>query len=425
MVEITNLVEAEQVLADYIPQVKEMLGKDITLERMIPLMQALGNPQDDSRIIHIAGTSGKTSTAYYIASLLKQSGSKVGLTVSPHVDSVTERVQVGLVPLSEDEFCSSLNQFMKIIRALKDQPTYFELLMAFAYWYFAKIKVDYAVIETGLGGLQDASNIATNQNKVCVITDIGHDHMHVLGNTLEAIALQKAGIIHPANQVFMYYQTSPVNKVVSDYATKQSAILNMLSEMSERKIAGNLDYLSNLPLYQQRNWLLAKHVYDQISKRDNLPILSDDKLELSMNVQVPARMETITCQAKTLIMDGAHNQQKIIAFVASFQEKYPYKKAAIVLALKQGKEYEKVLPLLLPICSRLILTTFEVAQDLPLKSLEPAILAKAAKEQGFEHVKIIKKPGLALNSLLTVREELLIITGSFYLLSDIRLLLTK
>lgn len=420
MTRIKNLAEAEQVLAAYIPIVREMTGKDITLERMTPLMESLGNPQNEIKVIHIAGTSGKTSTAYYIASLLKQSGQRTGLTVSPHVDSVTERIQIDLNHIPEKDLCTNLEEFIDTIKNLTMQPSYFELLMAFAYWYFAKMRVDYAVIETGLGGLHDASNVANHSDKICVITDIGYDHMHVLGRSLRAITGQKSGIIHNKNQVFMYAQSKIVNGIVEEYVSKQNAILNMLSESEEKGMVLNLKIADKLPQYQQRNWLLAQRVYQYLIVRDNLPPLSSQKLMCSMDRQIPGRMDISTVQGKTLIMDGAHNEQKMLAFVKSFQALYAGKKSAIVLALKQGKEYAAVMPLLLPICSRLILTTFDGLQDLPSKSIDPKILARAAKKYGFNSVEIEENANAALARLIGCPEELIVITGSFYLLSYIR-----
>lgn len=144
MAQIRNLQEIEAELAKYVPLVKETAAKNITLDRMRPLMTAVGNPQKRLKIIHIAGTSGKTSTAYYISSLLTAAGKKTGLTVSPHVDSVLERVQIDTKILTEKEFASALSEFMTLVENSKLQPTYFELLVAFAYWYFEKTGVDYA-----------------------------------------------------------------------------------------------------------------------------------------------------------------------------------------------------------------------------------------------------------------------------------------
>ena len=413
---IKNIQEAEQVLAAYIPQVRELLGKDLTLDRMKPLLETLGNPQDQLKIIHIAGTSGKTSTAYYITALLKVAGLKVGLTVSPHLDSVTERVQINLEPLPEAEFCQALGEFLDLIASVEPRPTYFELLIAFAYWYFAKVGVDYAVMETGLGGSFDATNVAGKSDKVCVITDIGLDHMHVLGNTVTEIAGQKAGIIHASNQVFMYDQSPAVMEVFEHTTKEKNAILNVLSVSAGE----NGETFDSLPDYQKRNWLLAKFTYDYVAERDSLPPLTSENLAISMQTQVPGRMDVRQVNGKTIVMDGAHNEQKMTAFVESFKALYPDKKAAILLALKEGKEYEAVLPLLEPICSQLIVTSFPSAQDLPTPSIDPQVLATAAKGGGFNNIQTEPDPLMAYQLLQAAAEDMVIVTGSFYLLSSLR-----
>ena len=193
---IRNLSEANAALLPYVSQTPRMTGDDLKLERVMKLMDVLGNPQDKLPVIHIAGTSGKTSTGYYMAALLKAGGKKAGLTISPHIDSVNERVQIGGSPLPEAEFCSELGNFLEIIRGAGQSPSYFELLYAFALWVFVRRGVDYAVVETGLGGLLDATNVTGRADKVCIITDIGFDHEYVLGSGLAQIAAQKIGIVH-------------------------------------------------------------------------------------------------------------------------------------------------------------------------------------------------------------------------------------
>ncbi len=415
MTQIRDMNEAEQILATYIPQVKELLGKDLTLDRMRPMLAVLGNPQDQLKVVHVAGTSGKTSTTYYIAVLLKAAGKRVGHTVSPHVDSITERVQVNLQPLPESEFCHALSEFLDLITDVNPTPTYFELMIGFVYWYFVKINVDYAVIETGLGGSFDATNIVASQDKVSVITDIGLDHMHVLGNTLTDIAGQKAGIIQPGNRVFMHHQSPAVVQVFKDRCAEQQAILNVLSIEQQSSAE-----LQRLPLYQQRNWLLAKAAYDYVAQRDSLPSLNEAQMHKAMHVQVPGRMDVKQVGSKTVIMDGAHNEQKMTAFVASFQKLYPEKTAVVVLALKEGKEYQSVLPLLEPITARLILTTFDAVQDLPARSIYPNLLAAEAKKLGHAHVQVEPDSSKAFSLVLASPEEICIITGSFYLLSCLR-----
>ena len=418
MTRLNNLAEAEAALAHYIPAAQALIGKNITLERMIPLMELLGNPQDQLKIVHLAGTSGKTSTAYYIAAMLQSGGHKVGLTVSPHVDTVNERLQINGQPLPEAEFCTALGEFLDLIADFTPEPTYFELLIAFVYWYFAKTGVDYAVIETGLGGLQDCTNIARQPSKVGIITDIGLDHMHVLGNTVAEIAAQKAGIIHSGNQAFMYDQGEEVTKIFQDYAQAQQAELTLFDQA---KLAAEYiePALQDMPLYQQRNWLLARAVVDYVAKRDGWTVATEAVMQ-SLAVQVPGRMDRQLIGSKTIVMDGAHNQQKMEAFVGSFRQLYPGRTVPILLSMKQGKEYEAVLPLLKPICSQLIITTFDVMQDLPSKSIEPSLLVEAAQADGFEAVEAISDPTEAFNRLMALPGDLAIVTGSFFLLAWIR-----
>jgi len=405
---IRNMQEAEAALRPYVPLVAQLTGKDTTLDRVWPLMELLGNPQDCLKVIHVAGTSGKSSTAYYTAALLEAAGQKAGLTVSPHVDSVAERVQINGRPLPEADFCRLLGEFLEIIQQAGQKPSYFELLYAFALWVFDRQKVDYAVVETGMGGLHDATNVARRADKVCIVTDIGLDHTHILGNNLEEITRQKVGIVHEGNHIFMYGQAEEIMKVVRHRAHEKHAPLHLLPEAAEPKIG-----------YQRRNWLLANYTYQYLAKRDKLPLLSAEKLRQTQTITIPARLETRRLGVKILIMDGAHNAQKMQAFVDSLRQLYPRAKPAILLALKDGKDYESVVPLLAPLAEQVIVTTFDTSQDLPARSMDPEMLAKAFADAGVA-TQSITDQRQAFQALLKSPAEVLIVTGSFYLLSQIR-----
>lgn len=414
---LQTLEEANEALLPYVPLVAELTGKDTTLERIQPLMELLGNPHEQLKILHIAGTSGKTSTAYYIAALLTASGEKTGLTVSPHVDSVTERAQINGKALSEAEFCEELGEFLGLIEKAEQKPSYFELLYAFAIWEFVRQGVTYAVVETGMGGLYDATNVAQQADKVCVITDIGFDHTHILGKTLPEIAKQKAGIIHESNQVFMYQQEPEIMDVIKGHCKAKQAplhIVNQTREMREHHQA-----IGAMPDYQLRNWLLAHAVYMYLVERDDLKHLTRQVLRKTQLVQVPARMDVIQLKGKTIVMDGAHNEQKMTTFVRSFQHLYPGVKPAVMIGLKTGKEYESLVPLLAPLASSVYVTTFETTQDLPVKAMEPAPIAEAFAKHGVLAHSIADQKK-ALQVLLESPENVCIITGSFYLLSQLR-----
>jgi dihydrofolate synthase/folylpolyglutamate synthase len=419
---ISSIYAAEQALQPFVPLVSQLTGKDTTLGRIRPLMKVLANPQDRLRIIHVAGTSGKTSTSYYIAALLGETGNKIGLTVSPHVDCITERVQINGSPVSDEIFCADLGIFLDIIAQVIEKPSYFELLYAFSLWMFDRYSVDYAVVETGMGGLHDATNIAGRQDKVCVITDIGFDHMHILGNTIPEIAAQKIGIVHSKNNVCMYLQSEEVMNVVDAWTRSKDAPLHTTNEDGERARA-RIE-LHNLPAYQQRNWLLAHFVYEFVQRRDSLKLLDSARLMRTISVQVPGRMDVMHYHDKTIVMDGAHNEQKMTAFLNSFMKRYPNSQPVVLIAMKQGKEFQAVVPQLLSIARRIIVTTFDTSQDLPVKSVDPIELAAAFQAVHSDViVDVVQNNEQALEALLMAAETMCIITGSFYLLSQIRKIL--
>jgi dihydrofolate synthase/folylpolyglutamate synthase len=327
-------------------------------------------------------------------------------------------VQINGRPITEELFCRELEEFLGIVRQSGQQPSYFELVYAFALWVISRQNVDYAVVETGVGGLHDATNIADRPDKVCVLTDIGFDHMHLLGATLPEIAAQKAGIIHAHNHAFIYRQSAEIMDVVGQWADQHQAPLHIVDQATEQK--AHADILGAMPDYQRRNWLLANNVYQYLRERDNLPSLTRQASRQTQLVQVPGRMDVRHRGGKTLVMDGAHNQQKMTAFLGSFQQLYPGTEPAVLLALKDGKEYEELIPLLVPLAARLIVTTFRTSQDLPLVSLDPEVLAQALRAGGAANVETIEDSRQAFQALMAAPEELCVITGSFYLLGQIR-----
>ncbi|MFI5270824.1 MAG: bifunctional folylpolyglutamate synthase/dihydrofolate synthase [Candidatus Saccharimonadales bacterium] len=412
---IRTIQDANTALLPYVPLVSQLTGKDTTLDRIRPLMQYLDNPQDKLNVIHIAGTSGKTSTAYFLSSLIRSSGKKVGMTVSPHIDSVTERVQINNEPLYEAKFCSELETFLEKVEESNIKPSYFELLYAFSMWVFVRQEVDYAVIETGMGGLHDATNIIDRPDKICVITDIGIDHAHILGNNLKDIALQKIGIVHAHNQVFCYEQINEVMEVFKDWVDSVHASLNTTTQIEEEENS-DLDF-EGIPYYQQRNWLLAYKVFRYLMKRDKITHLTRQALIESFHVQVPARMEVKEVAGKTIIMDGAHNGQKMVTFIESFKKLFPDKKPIVIIALKKDKDFNEVVEYISEIASNVVTTTFSATQDLMVESMDSDELAAAFKKL---NARSIRNPHEAFEIAMNEAEDAILITGSFYLLSQLR-----
>jgi dihydrofolate synthase / folylpolyglutamate synthase len=404
---ITNLAAANTVLKNFTPNI-QTTNWTFSLERMQDFMNDLDNPQESVKILQVAGTSGKTSTAYYIADMLHQTGKKVGLTVSPHVDNVNERIQINGRPLSEAKFCRLLSEFIALPAVKKANPSYFGLLIGFAFWVFAKEKVDYAVIEVGLGGRLDSTNVIKRHDKVCVITDIGLDHIAMLGDNLPSIAFEKAGIIQSGNQVLMATQSNEVTDVIKHRTTVIGAHLRIVKPHRAP---------SSLPLFQQRNWFVARAAVGYVAQRDEFAF-TDEHALASAKLLIPARMEVVTYKNKTVILDGAHNAQKITALCASIKEKYPQQKLAAVVSFVHDKDesMEAKMTALQGVLSHLIITTFHAQQDMPKWSMNPRIIERAAHAAGLPSVAIIDTPKEAFAQLLARPEPIVLVTGSFYLL---------
>ncbi len=414
MSEFKNLHEVSAALERLIPTGRIVYNQD----NMRTLLNSLDNPQNNLKIIHVAGTSGKTSTSYYVAAGLLAAGHKVGLTVSPHIDSVLERVQLNMRPLDETKFAAYFSEFLPLVDSSGVRPSYFECLIAFAYWVFDREKVDYAVIEVGLGGRKDATNMVTRADKVCVITDIGFDHTEILGDTLAQIAYEKAGIIGSTNRVFMYEQEAEVMAVIDDIVAEKQADLKLIQEILSASIP------RHLPLFQRRNWFLAMNVVDAVLAKP----LTKLQREKASHTRIPARMEIIDKPPHTIILDGSHNGQKMQILVVSLASRFPDQKFAVLagfVEVSNPRAFE-ALDALMPLIGSIIFTEFSGKQDGYKKGINADILSDYIKTRNPAIVPIvIKDPSQAYQALLKIPDKLLLVTGSFYLLNHIRPLVFK
>lgn len=413
MPKLQTIQEVEQALLPLAATTKWTTGKNIAAARTKRLLDYVGNPQQCMRLVHVAGTSGKTSTTSYLAAQLHAGGATVGHTTSPHIDSVTERVQINGRPLSDAAFCQYSSRFLGLIQAFTPAPSWQEYFTAFALWVFGQEQVDYAVLETAVGGLYDATNAVTSANKVCVITDIGYDHMELLGSTLESITVNKAGIIHPGNTAIMYPQGPVVTNGVQEYASRHSAQVILATQS---KINGIL------PHFQQRNWELALAAYQFIAERDKLPQLPPDAIRATQAIVIPGRMEQVQIKGTTIIMDGAHNPQKMAALVDSFGGAYPNMQVPVVLALKDSKDIAGTIAPLVRIASTVLITTFPPVAGISTTAADPQAIAAELQAQGVVSYQIIPDPLECFYAAVAIAHSnnSVLITGSFYLLAAIR-----
>jgi dihydrofolate synthase/folylpolyglutamate synthase len=378
----------------------------------------VGNPQDIPQSIHIAGTSGKTSTAYYSAALLKQGGKRVGLLVSPHAEFLNERVQIGLEPLEERTFCDELAVFMDTVKESGITLTYAETMYAFAYWEFARQRVEYIVVEVGMGGLLDATNVINRRDKICVITDIGMDHTNVLGDTIEEITQHKAGIIRLHNTVFCHVQSDNVIEQIRAACKQKQADLHTIAK------AKYPEDLKFLPLFQRRNFTLASAAVTFAMEREGKQQLARKEVLSAARTKVPSRMEMVKMGEKTLVMDGAHNAQKLHALCESIKDYFPGQKNSLLVAFTggRGRNLEELAAELASLTPQHVIVTSLKDKYGLATNVAPEEVAKALADAGLD-TELITDQAEACKAFLAQPGPLLLATGSLYLLGEIKPLL--
>jgi dihydrofolate synthase/folylpolyglutamate synthase len=416
---IKNIKDIEKFLAKHIPQkVEDNFFGEKGLDRVRYFANLLNNPQEKVKIIHVAGTSGKGSTATIISYILQGLGFKIGLQVSPHLLDIRERCQLNNSLLEERQFVKYFKEIIPAIEKMAEndfgQLTYFEIITILAWYIFEKEKVDYAIMETGLGGLYDASNIVINENKVVVLTKIGKDHTEVLGKTVREITEQKAGIIHKGNYVFSAEQTEIVSGVLNKFCAKNKNILKYANNQCEF-------LLSLMGSFQKKNCSLALDVVDFLGRREKF-LLDKERMQTALlKIKFPGRFEQKQFNGKLVIFDGAHNVQKMTAFLRGLEEKYPEQKFDFLLAFKEKKDFSGMLKMLVKKAKNIVVTDFQKGySDLGVSAMTISRIVKELKKLSYKKYEIIPDSAMAFEKCVNKEnKEILVVTGSLYLISEI------
>lgn len=410
---------------------------DFKLDRMRRLLELMGNPQERIPVVHIAGTKGKGSTCSMLASILKSSGYRCGLYISPHITAFEERMSVDGVSPTQQELVDLVNRLMPIIVQMDNlpgrmQPTYFELATALAWQYFVDCKVDVAVLEVGLGGRLDSTNLCWPV--VTVITNVSRDHTHVLGSTVRQIAYEKAGIIkngvpvitaavHP-DALEMIEATShdrqaPLQVYGRDFQLLDRTIDKQNRALIDVKTASKL--WRQIPVvlrgpHQASNATIALAVIDEL--RQQCWAISDEAVISGLlNLSWPARVEVLS-EKPTVILDAAHNWESAKALVSAIAEMNSIRKRILVFAATRDKDVTGILRQLLPNFDTVILTRYvDNPRGIPLDELTRVVESMTTKPF---HTADDPMAAWKLANRLALPNDSIVITGSFFLVAELR-----
>jgi len=402
------------------------------LRRMDMLLEKLGNPHIGAIPIHVAGTKGKGSTAAMIASVLTRAGYKTGLYTSPHLHAFTERVQVDGVPIAEDEFAQLVEVLKPQVETVNrfstfGQLTTFELLTALAFAYFKGRGVDFQVLETGLGGRLDATNVV--KPGVCVITSISLDHTDVLGNTLTQIATEKAGIIKLGSTVVSSPQFPEAMAVVERVCRERGArLVRIGSDVtwhrkafgSERQsfqlkgLTGKYDL--SLPLlgeYQLENAAMAVAVVEILAER-GVVVGAEAVTSGLEQVHWPGRLQVLR-RKPWFIVDCAHNAYSAKRLAEALKQYFKFKRAVLILGVSSDKDVGGIIDGLAPLSSIAIVTGTHHP-----RALEPARLAAQFSERGITPEVTENITSAVDLALARARpEDLVCATGSIFVVAEV------
>jgi len=414
------------------------------LNRMRKMMTILGNPQTKYKVIHVAGTKGKGSTSAFIANVLQEAGYNVGFYTSPHLNDYCERIQVNQIKMSHPNFVDLIDEIRPFIELVEGITT-FELTTAIAFLYFSKQKIDYAVVEVGLGGRLDATNIVDPM--VSVITSLSLDHINVLGDTLAQIAYEKAGIIKPGKPVVISPQKEEAKRVLIRIAEERdSELIEVGEDYLYASSSHNLDGQSFIVWSKDEQLAVSKFIESSgrdewVPKRFHIPLLGFHQvqnaatayaaLQVLINsgtkitdqnisngfqkVVWPGRFEVI-CKKPLIIIDSAHNRESALRLRLAIDDYFPGIPVTLIFGASEDKDIEGMLAELLPRVKLVVAT-----KSFHPRALEPKIIVEYALKsgkRGYETNSVEEAVDKALE--LAGNESIILVAGSLFVAAAVR-----
>ena len=396
------------------------------LEKLQQALHLLGDPHHHTEFVHIAGTNGKGSTAAMTASVLQTAGYRTGLYTSPHLMHYNERMQIDGVPISDEDFVEAASQVQRVCEQLGGVPIVFEVLTLMALWYFAQQHCDIVVLEVGIGGLLDSTNVIPSP-KAAIITQLGMDHTETLGNTLEEIAAQKGGIVKEGTPTVMALQEPSAVAVVQQICNQHHAPLALADperlRVLDASVAGQTledrEYGKLvLPLagaHQRKN---AANVLEAVAmlRTQGYRISDDDVREGIAKTVWPARFERLST-APDFILDGGHNPQCLHAATAALKEYYPGQKVVFLVGMMADKDTDHMLAEMASIAKSFVC----IRPDSP-RAMQPQLLAQQLTERF--HLPACAcgsvREGIAEATRQAGKEGVVCALGSLYLAGEVR-----
>ncbi|MFA7075365.1 MAG: folylpolyglutamate synthase/dihydrofolate synthase family protein [Candidatus Izemoplasmatales bacterium] len=399
-------------------------GSKLDLKRMQKAIEILNHPEKSFKSIHVGGTNGKGSTSTYLKKILSHAGFKVGIYTSPYVVKFNERISIDDDYISDEDMIKYANKLYPLTeKMLEDDETvtFFEVLTLMSFLYFRDQSVDYAIIEVGLGGLLDATNVIVPE--ISVITNISYDHMKQLGNTLESISLNKLGIVKDNVPLVTAIENINLFPLFYEVTAKHNSRLkicnfNMVSNVEVADVTkfryNENEYLLNLTGYHQvKNAVLAIEVIRLLRVINHIQITENDIYEGLKNAWWPGRFEIFN---NNIVIDGAHNIGGIQALIKSAKTVFKDKYIKCLFSVMRDKEHKKMIEELDNFCDELYFTEFEYQRRADAEEL--------FTESSHFHKSFHKDYKDIFFKLKNLKEnEVLIVTGSLYFISEIRKLL--
>ncbi|MDO4942170.1 MAG: folylpolyglutamate synthase/dihydrofolate synthase family protein [Lachnospiraceae bacterium] len=399
-------------------------SKDPSNDNIVKILKKMENPECHMKFFHVAGTNGKGSVCAFLDSILRKGGYKTALFTSPHLVKINERIKINGEDISDKDFAYYLERILTIA---EEPLSFFEYLFLMSILYFSEKNADYCILETGLGGTYDSTNVVTPE--ISIITSIGLDHTKILGDTLEQIAAEKAGIIKDGKPVVYFAQTPEVNQVIEEKAcVKRSKIIKLskedikIKENRKKCIAFSVESgyhrfddlkISSYAEYQLWNADIAIHAIKEM-----IPGISDETIRSGLaDMRWPARMEEIE---PGIILDGAHNPHAIRAWVQTVRMQFPDQKKRLLFAVVADKDYEEMISI---ICTAFQFERITITCIPGQRKADPRMIKDIFERYTDTEVVIEEDLSLAYSRAKSADEGYLFCLGSLYLAGMIEELL--